>query len=210
MNTRKEYFQKYYQKNKEKILEYKKEYRQNNKERISERDKEYRDNNKEQIAEYQKEYRQHNKERLTKQKKEYRQSNKEKIAEYDKKYYKNNKEKIIERKTKYEREKRQNDLVYRMIKNYRKRTWEAYKNNTKSKSTIELLGCTGPELAQHLEKQFQPGMTHENYGEWHIDHIRPIASFDLSDPEQEQECFHYTNLQPLWAEDNLSKGHKLT
>ena len=120
-------------------------------------------------------------------------------------YYQKNKEKLTE----YEREKMQNDPVFRMIKNYRTRTFQAYKQGRKSKGTMELLGCTGPELAQHLEKQFQPGMTHDNYGEWHIDHIRPIASFDLSDPEQEQECFHYTNLQPLWATDNMRKKDKL-
>jgi len=137
-------------------------------------------------------------------------TNKEKILEQRKEHYKNNKEKISEYKKEYEREKRQSDPTFRMIKNYRTRTWLAYHNNNKSKRTTGLLGCNGEELAQHLEKQFQPGMTHDNYGEWHIDHIKPIASFDLSDPEQEQECFHYTNLQPLWAEDNLRKGDKWT
>ena len=69
-----------------------------------------------------------------------------------------------------------------------------------------LLGCTYQELLKHLESQFQDGMSWDNYGEWHIDHIRPCASFDLLDPEQQAQCFHYTNLQPLWAEDNLRKG----
>ena len=60
----------------------------------------------------------------------------------------------------------------------------------------------------HLEAQFKPGMTWDNYGlkGWHVDHIRPCASFDLRDPEQQRRCFHYTNLQPLWAEENLKKG----
>jgi len=138
------------------------------------------------------------------QKKEYRKNNKEKILEKQKEYYENNKEKISE----YQRERRQNDPVFRMIDNYRRRTRKAYTEGIKSKGTMELLGCTGIELKEYLEKQFQPGMTHENYGEWHIDHIRPIASFDLSDPKQEQACFHYTNLQPLWAQHNLSKGAK--
>lgn len=60
-----------------------------------------------------------------------------------------------------------------------------------------------------LEQQFTEGMTWENYGEWHVDHIRPCVSFDLSIPEQQQECFHYTNLQPLWAKDNLQKSDKI-
>ena len=59
-----------------------------------------------------------------------------------------------------------------------------------------------------LEAQFLPGMTWDNHGEWHIDHIRPCASFDFSDPQQQKECSHYSNLQPLWAKDNLSKSDK--
>lgn len=75
---------------------------------------------------------------------------------------------------------------------------------------MELIGCSIEHLKEHIEKQFVEGMNWENwsfYG-WHIDHIRPIASFDLSDPAQVKECFHYSNLQPLWAKDNLSKGDK--
>ena len=61
---------------------------------------------------------------------------------------------------------------------------------------------------EHIEKQFKPGMTWERYGEWHVDHIRPCASFDLTDPEQQTICFNYENLQPLWAIDNMKKGAK--
>jgi hypothetical protein len=80
----------------------------------------------------------------------------------------------------------------------------------KTQSMIELIGCTITELRQHLEAQFADGMTWENYGKygWHIDHIRPCASFDLSDPNQQSQCFHYTNMQPLWAIDNIRKGAK--
>ena len=76
----------------------------------------------------------------------------------------------------------------------------------KAGRTTELVGCTWAELRRHLELQFAPGMTWENRNAWHIDHIRPCASFDLTDPEQQKECFHYTNLQPLWAEENIKKG----
>jgi len=62
------------------------------------------------------------------------------------------------------------------------------------------------ELMDYLEKMFTDGMTWDNYGQWHLDHIRPCASFDLSDVEQRKACFHFTNLQPLWAKDNLIKG----
>ena len=72
--------------------------------------------------------------------------------------------------------------------------------------TIGFLGCTSSELRAHLERQFLPGMSWENRSEWHIDHIIPLASFDLTDPVQRNRASHYTNLQPLWAADNLRKG----
>ena len=78
----------------------------------------------------------------------------------------------------------------------------------KTNSTTVLIGCSWAQLRAHLAAQFQPDMNWDNYGEWHIDHIRPCASFDLTDPEQQKECFHYSNLQPLWAEDNLRKSAK--
>ena len=77
----------------------------------------------------------------------------------------------------------------------------------KAEKTELLLGCSVEFARRYLESLFLPGMTWDNHGEWHIDHIRPCASFsDLTQLEQQQECCHYTNLQPLWAEDNLSKG----
>ena len=71
---------------------------------------------------------------------------------------------------------------------------------------INLLGCTIQEARNHIEKQFIDGMSWENYGKWHIDHIKPCASFDLTKENDQRKCFHYTNLQPLWAKDNLVKG----
>lgn len=73
---------------------------------------------------------------------------------------------------------------------------------------MELIGCDIDYLWKHLIAQFTEGMKVENYGEWHMDHIKPCASFNLEDEEQQRECFHYSNLQPLWAEDNLSKGDR--
>jgi hypothetical protein len=82
--------------------------------------------------------------------------------------------------------------------------------NSKSSPTLEILGCTIDEFKTYLENQFQEGMTWENYGlkGWHIDHIKPCSLFDLSDPEEQKKCFHYTNLQPLWWYDNLKKSAK--
>ena len=85
----------------------------------------------------------------------------------------------------------------------------ALKGIAKLKSSEELTGCSFEQLKIHIEKQFKDGMTWNNYGKWHIDHIKPCVSFDLTKQEEQEKCFHYTNLQPLWADENLSKGIKL-
>jgi hypothetical protein len=79
-----------------------------------------------------------------------------------------------------------------------------YQGGRKTTSVQTLLGCTMDALCAHLEAQFQPGMSWANRSAWHIDHIRPCASFDLTDPVQQRECFSYKNLRPLWARDNQS------
>ena len=83
----------------------------------------------------------------------------------------------------------------------------------KSAKTLEMIGCTIDELRKHLECQFQPGMSWKNYGygaeKWHIDHILPCAIFDLTDPEQQRTCFHFSNLQPLWQPDNFRKNKRI-
>lgn len=95
-------------------------------------------------------------------------------------------------------------------KKIRSRVHNALKYYKKCAYTEKLLGCSLDEFKEHIEKQFLPGMSWENntrHG-WHIDHIRPISSFDLSKPEEQLKAFHYTNCQPLWAKDNLSKAAK--
>ena len=81
----------------------------------------------------------------------------------------------------------------------------------KSNGTFKLLGCDIDFFIKYIETKFEEGMTWENYGRngWHIDHIIPCASFDLTKIENQQKCFHYTNLQPLWWFDNISKGCKI-
>jgi hypothetical protein len=87
------------------------------------------------------------------------------------------------------------------------RIWSAMKSQRVNRSgTFAVVGCTPEQLRQHIEKQFQTGMSFDNYGAWHVDHIRPCASFDLNDPAQFAECFNWRNLQPLWASDNLKKS----
>jgi len=196
-------------------------YRQENKEKIKEKSKKYRirckntvikkwyEKNKEKHKETQKKWYEKNKEKLKEFRKKYRDENKDKRKQYDKEYGGKNRERINERRRK--REKTNN--IARLRRVLRHRIYDSIKKNysIKAYKTQELLGCTVLEVRKHLEKQFKEGMSWENYGHktWHIDHIIPCASFDLTDPEQQKKCFHYTNLQPLWASENLSKGSKI-
>lgn len=88
--------------------------------------------------------------------------------------------------------------------------WGCLKGKQKQSKTMYYIGCSIEELWLYLESKFQQGMTRENYGEWHVDHIIPISSFDFTTDTENtlKKCWHYTNLQPLWAEDNLSKGKR--
>jgi hypothetical protein len=105
---------------------------------------------------------------------------------------------------------RRADPAKRLLDSLRARVCESLKRGeTKSASTLELLGCSIPELRERLEQQFRPGMSWDNYGPvWHVDHIKPCALFDFDDPAQQRACFHWSNLQPLFALENISKGAK--
>lgn len=136
--------------------------------------------------------------------------NKEKVIEKSKQQYLDNKEL---RKTQIKARakiRKKTDINFRLAINLRKRLKIAFNNNQKTGSVTDNLGCTISELKTYLESKFQEGMNWENYGfkGWHIDHIIPLSKFDLSDPKQFKEACHYTNLQPLWWQDNLSKGGK--
>jgi hypothetical protein len=149
--------------------------------------------------------------------KEYYKNNKDKINEYQKEYQKElqikNKIRFDEYQRDYKRNRRKVDPNYKLSMNLRSRIRLAIKSQhgDKAYKSIELLGCTIDEARLHLESLFQPGMTWENHGMfgWHIDHIIPCDAFDLTDPEQQKQCFHYTNLRPLWATDNLKKSNKI-
>jgi len=95
-----------------------------------------------------------------------------------------------------------------LIQNIRSRIRTVLKSKKKSEATIKLLGCSYEQFIKHFESLFQPGMTWENYGVhgWHIDHIIPCSAFDLAKEEEQKRCFHWMNLQPLWAKDNIRKG----
>lgn len=102
-----------------------------------------------------------------------------------------------------------NSLKRRLSSCLRSRLNKALNGNVKSIKTMDLLSCSIEQLKIHLESKFQLGMTWENYGEWHIDHIIPLSSFDLVNSEELKRASHYSNLQPLWAKDNIAKGAKL-
>lgn len=109
----------------------------------------------------------------------------------------------------YHKKRYHNDINFKLSLNLRTRINSIIKRKIKAGSAIRDLGCSIEDLKQYLEQQFESGMTWDNHGEWHIDHIKPLSSFDLTNRDEFLQACHYTNLQPLWAKDNLSKGNKL-
>ena len=221
---RSEYFKKYREENRDKLKEDIKKYREENKDKIKEDRKKYREENKDKIRDDVRKYYVENKDKIRDDVRKYYVENKDKIRDDGKKYREENKDKIRQRNKKYfaenkdklregrsKRYKKDPNFKLRMLISYRVRE-ELKNNNTKKTSkSAELIGCTVQEAREHLEKQFKKGMAWDNHGfkGWHIDHIMPCSSFDLTDPEQQKKCFHYTNLQPLWAHENMSKGSKI-
>jgi hypothetical protein len=137
--------------------------------------------------------------------KEYYQLNKEREQLQSREYYSTHKKEVRDYQTKYLRIKRKTDSNYRIKHSLSNRVRLALKGNPKLETTMNLVGCSIEFLREHLESKFTIGMNWENYGKWEIDHIKPCCSFDLSKVEEQRRCFHYTNLQPLWKEDNRRK-----
>jgi len=141
------------------------------------------------------------------------QKNPDKIQEKNKRFNKLNPDYRKKYRKNYFNKRMEEDSSYKMINNIRSRIRIAIKmqSGLKTSKTAELLGCSGKEAKEYLESKFQEGMTWDNYGKfgWHIDHIIPCSSFDLTKEEEQKKCFHYSNLQPLWAVDNLKKGIKI-
>jgi hypothetical protein len=162
--------------------------------------------NKSTIAAQKKKYNLENKDKLRPKKQAYQLMNKENKKEYDVEYRKNNWHKIREYKLEWEKKNRNNPL-FKIKRNLRRRINHVVKGHRKSERTEELIGCSFKEFINHIERQFKVGMSWDNYGitGWHIDHIIPCYKFDLSKPEQQKECFHFSNQRPLWAQENLSR-----
>lgn len=215
-----------YKRDKEKILRYQENYRLNNSDYIKKREKKYRLLNGEILNQKTKEWYYKNRERnLLKAKEkrvnktpeqrlkdaEYQKQWKIKNEEHIQEYKKANIEKRREIKRIYCNAKSATDITFKILKNLRSRTRFALKKNVKSDTTENLLGCTIVFFQNYFESLFIDGMTWELFmqGEIHIDHKIPCKLFDLSKEDEQKKCFHYTNLQPLFKEDNLKKGTKV-
>jgi hypothetical protein len=188
-----------------------KKYKEEKKEKIKESSKKYYLNNYEIINIKNKKYLEENSENRKEYKKKYYNNHKYNYIENQRVYRKKNSDKIRIYRRKYKAKRYYNDQIYKITVCVRSRIRSILKLKQISKkyNTFDLIGCSPEGLKIHLEKQFTIGMTWKNYGQygWHIDHIIPLDS-GKTEKEIYKLC-HYTNLQPLWWKDNLSKGAKL-
>lgn len=160
-----------------------------------------------------KKYREKNKESLYENHKKWYEDNKEKWNEYIKEYREKNAEKIRESKRNYERTRKDNDPIYKLISNFRTAIYQVLKENNVDKNGhyFEVLKYTPEELINHLEKQFTDGMTWDNYGQWHVDHVMPISVHDIQEigDDEFMRCWSLSNLQPMWGDENIRKSNKI-
>lgn len=132
-------------------------------------------------------------------------ANRDGLLAYMRKYARDNPEKMRKYAREWRRRKRNSDPVARLKNRLRVRLAKSLKHGlVKPESTLQLVGCSAEQLVAYLEAKFEPGMA------WgpavHVDHIRPVASFDFNDPDQIRACFHFSNLRPMWAGANRAKG----
>jgi hypothetical protein len=176
-------------------------YREKNPEKRKIRSKKWKDKN----PEYNKNYYLKNIEKINKTKKTWSELNKEKVKKDKRIWRENNIDKVREYYNNRIKKQRKSEPLKKLIFNVRSRISSILKN--KRKNTFNIVGCSPEFLKEYLEKKFKNGMSWENQGKWHIDHIMPLSSAKTE--EEIYELCHYTNLQPLWAEDNLRKSNKI-
>lgn len=144
---------------------------------------------------------------------DWQKENRDHLNEYHQKWREKNIDKHRENKRNYERNRKANDPLYKLISNFRTAIYQVLKENNveKNKHYFDILKYTPEELIQHLEKQFTGNMTWENYGEWHVDHKKPITSFNFQEMGDDEfmKCWSLDNLQPLWGEENVRKSNKI-
>jgi hypothetical protein len=199
----------YREKNRDIIIAKDRKFRNENREFVRNKRREKYLKNKDKENARSKQWQKDNPERAKAIKKRTNLKNRDKIIAYSREYYKKNRETRINFSKKYIKERRKIDINFNLRFILRSRITKCIKN--KKNTTMQLLGADIKTVRKHLESQFKEGMSWDNHSftGWHIDHIIPISSFDLTDLEQQKKCFHYTNLQPLWAKDNFSKGSKI-
>jgi hypothetical protein len=145
--------------------------------------------------------------------KTYQKNNREKVLKqkliHAKEYFLKNREKIKEYQRQHKAERRKNDVLFRLSCNLssRVRQFISKRKMRKTNTTFEIVGCTPQELKTYLEQKFTEGMSWENQGKWHIDHKIPLAS--AKSEEELYKLCHFTNLQPMWASENIKKGSKI-
>lgn len=203
-------YKEYYSENKGAISKRKNCFRIVNKERINKEKREYYSENKELIALRKKESYKRCHERICSTRRKYYARNREACLSSSKRYATKNAELLKEKANSRRRHRFLTDPGFRALYAARRRIRAALKGQDKSARTLALLGIDGAGFMQYLESKFKKGMTRDNYGKvWHVDHIIPLALFDLSKPAEQRVAFHFTNCQPLFAEENLKKGAKI-
>jgi hypothetical protein len=214
----------YYEKNRERTLAQNREYR--NTPEIREKVRERRRRNRDTVLRWKRKSYRRNRERILAQQKALKQNQtpeeRAKRLAWHRAHYKSNRERIRQMQKEYRRRNLKSDNLARVIKrrtdvqfalrcrirNHARKILLRLPSLGSRSHYLDLLGCRLSELASYLESKFLPGMSWENRNLWHLDHIRPLKTFDLSDPRQLAVACHFTNLQPLWAADNLRKGHR--
>ena len=154
-----------------------------------------------------------NKEKRLSYHKDWYEQNKEHRKQYLKEYREKNKDKIREIKRNYERTRKANDPIYKLINNFRTAIYQVLKESQVQKNGhyFDILKYSPENLIEHLENKFKDNMTWDNYGKWHVDHIKPISSFQITEigDKEFMSCWSLKNLQPLWGEENIRKSNKL-
>jgi hypothetical protein len=200
----------YRDKNRDKVNESAKKWRKNNPEKYQKTIEKYLEKNPNMSSkERSKIYRQNEdyRKKINIKRKEYYKNNLDKEREISKKYYHKNKEKLRRENNQWKNNKRKTDGFYRMKINLRHRLRDYLIGESRGKRTKDIVGLDKVEFKLYIQSKFVEGMSWDNYGKWHLDHIKPLCQ--AKDNEEALLLNHYTNLQPLWAEDNLRKNRKI-
>jgi hypothetical protein len=144
---------------------------------------------------------------------DWQKDNRDHLNEYHQKWREKNIDKHREYKRKYEKHRKDTDPLYRLVSNFRTAIYTVLKESNVDKygHYFDILQYTPDELINRLELQFKDDMSWENYGEWHVDHIKPISSFDIKEigDDEFMKCWSLENLQPLWGDENIRKSNKI-